>query len=156
MDIATQTLNTFGANVGVAGGEFYDFQTQTIAADTVFFLFANATGSQAVALVDSTGADITNALSLADIGDEAQLNDFSFGRESGADDLGNREVFGNTFAVSEFTFNDGFGVGNVAGFRGQGGSPDGGDAGIAAVPEPASLALLGMGAMALIGRRKKA
>ena len=163
LDLSTGSLDPYGDGTFV-GNEFFDFSTQTIASDTVFFLFSNATGTQAVALVDSTGADITTALFGADnqgtpnIGGEAQINDFSFSRTNGGD-LDNREVFGNTFAVSEFTFNAGSTLADVAGFRGQGNSFDAQDAGIAipaAVPEPSSAILLvgGLGTF-LVRRRRK-
>ena len=170
LDVATGTLNTF-SNPELNPNEFFNFTSQqtagTITSDTVFFLFVNETGTGSVALVDSNGAVITNKLTRSQIGDEAQLSDFTFARASGGnlEDINaqgtpdvDREVFGNTFAVSEFIFQSGFGVADVAGFQGgDSNSSDANDAGIAiaAVPEPSSVILLVGGLGAFLSRRRR-
>ena len=157
LDISTGSLDPYGDGTFV-GNEFFDFQTQTIDNNTVFFLFSNATGPTDVALVDSTGADISTSLNFNDdLGGEAQINDFTFSRTNGAD-LDNREVFGNIFAVNEFTLNAGSTVADIAGFRGSFANFDAQDAGIAfatAVPEPSSAMILAAGLTALLVRHRK-
>lgn len=157
LDLTTGSLDPLGTG-GPPTEEYHDFRTQTITNDTVFFLFNNGTNTQSVTLVDSTGGAISNSLDhntdLSSTGGEVELSDFTFSRTNGGD-LANREVAGTIFAVSEFTFNAGFGVGDVAGFRGGGGTFDAQDAGIAiAIPEPASFALLALGSICMLTRRK--
>ena len=145
----------------ITGTEYFSFSSATLASDTVFFLFSNATLVGNVALVNTAGDDITTPLTNAAIGGETQLADFTFERESDNPNLNNREVFGNTFGVSEFDFLDGFSVADAAGFRGAGGTADINEAGIAipataTVPEPSSAILLvgGLGTF-LVRRRRK-
>ena len=134
LDLSTGTLNTFEPGNTTFTNRFVNFTSQqtagTITSDTVFFAFFNETGS-GVTLVDKNGADITNELTFTDIGGEAQLIDFEFERSNGNAITNDREVFGNTFVVSDFTFNAGFGVADVAGFRGTSISSDVNDGGIA-------------------------
>ena len=171
LDISTGTLNTF-RDPQLNPNEFFNFTSQqtagAITSETVFFLFVNETGTGSVTLVDSNGAAISNTLTRSQIGDEAQLSDFTFARASGGnlEDINfrgtpdvDREVFGNTFAVSEFIFEPGFGVADVAGFQGgDSDSADANDAGIAtiaAVPEPSSVILLVGGLGAFLARRRR-
>ena len=120
LDLATGSLDPYGTGA-VAGPEFFDFSSQTIAIDTTFFLFENETGPGNVALVDSTGADISTALSFNDdLGGEVQLVDFAYERTNGGA-IGNREIFGSVFNVSDFTLNADSSLTDIAGFRASGG-----------------------------------
>ena len=154
LDISTGTLGTFGTD------GFFDFGTQQAAglinSDTVFFAFFNETAAP-FALVDSTGAVISNTLDNAAQGGEAQLADFDFLRQSGGDLGTDREVFGNTFAVSDFDLNAGSSVADIAGFTGFNSGPDANDGGIAiaAVPEPSSAIVLVSGLGVLLVRRRR-
>ena len=152
LDLATGTLDPYGDG---GSAEYFNFASQSIADDTVFFLFNAGTNTSNVALVNTIGADISNALDIATIGGETELADFNFSRTNG--DPTNREVAGNIFAVSEFTLIAGFTVDDIAGFRGAGSTFDAQDAGIAisAVPEPSSVfALLGSLGTLLVRRRR--
>lgn len=153
LDLTTGSLDPYGTGGGPE--EYFNFASQTISSNTVFFLFGNGTGVNNVALVNSAGLDISNALSFASIGGEVEFADFAFSRTNGGD-LSNREVYGNIFAVSEFTLNAGFTVADIAGFRGAGATFDGHDAGIASitVPEPSSALLLTVGGLCWLRRRK--
>lgn len=159
LDLSTGSLDTSQVFPGSPANEFFSFASQTIANDTVFFIFNNGTPLSSVTLVDSAGVAISNGLNFTAVGGESELSDFVFSRTNGGD-LTNRDVHGNTFAVSEFTLNGGASLGDIAGFRAAGASSDFHDAGIAsvssaAIPEPSSMfALLG-GLGTLLARRRK-
>ena len=152
LNLATGAINPYenGSN------EYFDFSSQTITDDTVFFLFNSDRATNDIALVDNNGDDITNALTrFGNLGgSELRLNELTFD-QTGSNAI-RTHVAGNTFAVSEFTFNAGFSAADVAGFRGSLSLFDAQDAGIAvAVPEPSSAILLVGGLSAFLIRRRK-
>ena len=144
--------------------EYFDFSSQTITDDTVFFLFNSQNATTDIALVNNAGVDITDAILRFDPNDgpdlggtELELNELTFDQTVGGP--AREPVAGNTFAVSEFTFNAGFSAADVAGFRGSNSLFDAQDAGIAsvgvAIPEPSSAILLVGGLGAFLVRRRK-
>ena len=152
-NLVTGSLNTF------TNGGIYDFSTQTIADDTLFFSFFNDTNGAAtepnIQLVDSTGAAITTALPVGSGGTLFNAQIFRSGNSTQF-----RNFSGTTFSVGDFAFLTGSTSADVTGFLASNTSADFVEVGIAsisttAVPEPSSAIILLGGLGAIIARRRR-
>ena len=146
------SLTTGSLNTGT--GTIYGFNS--VNSSTAFFLMGNYGNDNPgnVFLVDSGG----NAISLArGLPNSAAANDFAsitVNRSGQAGTLA-RTVRGYVFEISEFTFTGGNTVANVAGFQLSGSGFDAQEVGIAAIPEPSALALLGLAGILSVLRRRR-
>ena len=149
LDLATGTLNP-------TSGTTFDLSGLSIDASTTFFLFSNGgTPVSSIALRDSGNTTITTDYTGTDFGgpDEVELGGINHSR-SGTD-LINRVTQGFVFSFDDFTFAAGKTFADVEGFAISSSGADVSDFGIAAIPEPATLGLLGIfgGGILFIRRR---
>lgn len=147
LNIATGSLNTGTATI---------FGFNSVTGSTVFFVFGNYGADQAssVTLVNGSGVNITTGLTLPNTTLSNDLLATTVNRSGGGAAL-NRTIRGYTFSVSEFTFLGGATAADVAGFKVNGTGYDVQDVGIAAIPEPGTLALFGLAAIGWVGVRRR-
>ncbi len=122
----------------------------TVSAGDMIYLFGGQDNPNAITAVDAAGAAISDPLAL---GDWADLLDVTVNNNGDTGFIITRSVGGVIIAVDDFVFTDGNDVSDYAGFTVSNSNWDPIDFGLAAVPEPATLALMGIGAVMMLKRK---
>jgi hypothetical protein len=173
--ISDLDLATGGLNNGTDA--VYNLAGQTLSASTTIFIFGNGNGGVTVdsETGDATGSGGTTPFSTVTFVDgdgnglgtvagdfffqdpgtsvvrAPNLLSFNFVRDG--NDLNGRTVSGAIFTLADMTFTSG-GIDDIAGFKIASGGSDIQDVGIAMVPEPATLGLIGIVGVGLFAARR--
>lgn len=142
------------------------YSVAPVTADDELVIIFNSTfspsffqGPGVITAVDAGGVALGTVDASGSVGINDNFTAITLQRNTGGD-LGGRPIYGTTISIADFGVAD---ISTIAGFQVPG-DPSGGTnpndfdvhlVGINAIPEPASLGLLGAGALCLLGLRRR-